>query len=258
VLEPISAEMDVIENGTYHKLLLMARGELDPASLAVQDISTVDGVTLLYGVANWYLYNGQSAKAEDLFRQIVAGPQWAAFGYIVAEAELARRHRQHTWVRMRLVNFEEAKRLLRAFEEEGVRYALFGGAALNFHGIARFTDDIDVFIEPEEENIARLREALMSVYEDPEIAQITASDLLGDYPAVQYTPPGGSFHLDILTRLGDAFRFSDLEIIRLPFEGIEISVVSPRTLYRMKRDTVRLRDRADAALLRERFSLEDD
>jgi tetratricopeptide (TPR) repeat protein len=91
VLEPISAEMDVIENGTYHKLLLMARREFDPASLAVQDVSTVDGVTLLYGVANWYLYNGHSARAEELFRQIVAGPQWAAFGYIAAEAELARR-----------------------------------------------------------------------------------------------------------------------------------------------------------------------
>jgi tetratricopeptide (TPR) repeat protein len=91
VLEPISAEMDVIENGTYHKLLLMARRELDPALLAVQDVSTVDGVTLLYGVANWYLYNGQAATAKDLFRQIVEGPQWAAFGYIAAEAELARR-----------------------------------------------------------------------------------------------------------------------------------------------------------------------
>ncbi|HEX7709217.1 MAG TPA: hypothetical protein VF701_22375 [Thermoanaerobaculia bacterium] len=93
VLEPIRAEMDVIENGTYHKLLLMARGEHDPAALAVQDVSTVDGVTLLYGVGNWYLYNGQSARAEELFRQIIAGPQWAAFSFIAAEAELTRHGR---------------------------------------------------------------------------------------------------------------------------------------------------------------------
>jgi hypothetical protein len=32
----------------------------------------------------------------------------------------------------------------------------------------------------------------------------------------------------------------------------------PETLYRMKRNTVRLKDRADAALLRERFGLEDE
>lgn len=44
----------------------------------------------------------------------------------------------------------------------------------------------------------------------------------------------------------------------MPFGDFEISVVSPRTLYEMKRDTVRLKDRADAALLRERFSLGDE
>jgi hypothetical protein len=65
-------------------------------------------------------------------------------------------------------------------------------------------------------------------------------------------------HLDILTRLGEAFEFGDLEIVRLPFADFEVSVVSPRTLYEMKRDTVRLKDRADATLLRERFNLRDE
>ena len=136
--------------------------------------------------------------------------------------------------------------------------AVFGGAALNFHGIARFTEDSDLFIEPEEANIDRMKRALMSVFDDPEISSITAEDLLGPYPAIQYAPPRETFHLDLLTRIGDAFRFRDLEIVRMPFEGMEISVVSPQTLYRMKRDTVPLRDRADAALLRERFQLEDE
>ena len=56
----------------------------------------------------------------------------------------------------------------------------------------------------------------------------------------------------------EAFTFDDLEISRIPFEGLTISVASPRTLYRMKKDTVRLKDRADAALLRERFGIEDE
>jgi hypothetical protein len=64
--------------------------------------------------------------------------------------------------------------------------------------------------------------------------------------------------VDILTRLGDAFRFEDLEIERRTFADLEVSVVSARTLYEMKKDTVRLRDKADAALLRERFGLEDE
>ena len=82
--------------------------------------------------------------------------------------------------------------------------------------------------------------------------------MLGDYPAVQHVPPDGAFHLDILTRLGEAFRWSDLEIERVPFEGLTVSVVSPRTLYRMKRATVRTKDHADAEMLRRRFGLGDE
>jgi len=155
------------------------------------------------------------------------------------------------------VDFAAVKRVLAAFEREGVRYAIFGAAALNLHGLARFTEDLDLFLEPTADNIAGVRRALSSVFDDPAIDEITAADLLGDYPAVQYVPPTGAFHLDLLTRLGDAFAFADLEIVRAPFEDLTVSVVSPRTLYRMKRDTVRLKDRADAALLKERFGLDD-
>jgi hypothetical protein len=95
------------------------------------------------------------------------------------------------------------------------------------------------------------------VFDDDHIEEISADDLMGEYPAIQCVPPEGSFHIDILTRLGDAFRFEDLEIVRLPFDGLTISVASPATLYRMKRDTVRLKDRADAELLKERFKLVD-
>jgi hypothetical protein len=44
----------------------------------------------------------------------------------------------------------------------------------------------------------------------------------------------------------------------VPLEDLTVTVVTPRTLYRMKKGTIRLRDRADAELLRERFKLEED
>jgi hypothetical protein len=155
------------------------------------------------------------------------------------------------------VDFDLAKQVLAAFEREGVRYAIFGAAALNLHGLARFTEDLDIFLEPTADNVARLRQALSSVFDDTSIQEITAEDLLGDYPAVQYVPPTGMFHLDLLTRLGEAFTFADLEVVRMPFEELTVSVVSPRTLYRMKRDTVRPKDQADAALLKEHFDVEE-
>lgn len=41
----------------------------------------------------------------------------------------------------------------------------------------------------------------------------------------------------------------------MPFDELTVSVASPRTLYLMKRDTVRLKDRADAEMLRQRFDV---
>ena len=156
------------------------------------------------------------------------------------------------------MDFEVLKRVLAALESRGVNYAIFGAVALNLHGLARFTEDLDIFVAPEKTNIDRLKLALHDVFDDPEIENITAHDLLGEYPAIQYNPPSGSFHIDIIARLGEAFTFADLEIERLPYDDLTVSAVTPRTLYRMKTDTVRLQDRADADLLRRRFNLEQD
>ncbi len=155
------------------------------------------------------------------------------------------------------MDYDAARQVLGALERHGVRYAVFGAAALNLHGLARFTEDLDVFIEPVRDNIDRLSAALHDVFDDPSLDEITADDMLGDYPAIQYVPPSGDFRLDLLTRLGEVFRFADLELERVPFEDLTVTVVSPRTLYLMKRDTVRLKDKADAAMLKQHFGLED-
>jgi hypothetical protein len=44
----------------------------------------------------------------------------------------------------------------------------------------------------------------------------------------------------------------------MPFGDLTVTVVTPRMLYRMKKDTVRLKDRADAEMLRRAFGLEDE
>jgi len=156
------------------------------------------------------------------------------------------------------MDYDKTLEVLAALEREGVRYVIIGAVALNLQGLARATEDLDIFVEPESSNIDRLRAALMSVFEDPHVDEITAEDLLGDYPAVQYIPPEGSFHIDILTRLGEVFSFTDLESERIDFDGLEVTVVTPETLYGMKKSTVRLRDKGDAERLRQRFGLEED
>jgi tetratricopeptide (TPR) repeat protein len=92
VLAPIHAEMDLIENHDYHRLLLMYKGELEAETLLAdsRDEGGVGLATAAYGVGNWYLYEGDPERAARIFRDIVDTPTWAAFGYIAAEADLAR------------------------------------------------------------------------------------------------------------------------------------------------------------------------
>ena len=90
VLEPITAELDVIENTSYHRLLLMYKGEIEADELWDPESEDPAGVAIAYGVATWHLYNGRADQAEAMFRRILEGSGWAGFGYIAAEAEIAR------------------------------------------------------------------------------------------------------------------------------------------------------------------------
>lgn len=93
LLGPIVERMDVIESGAYHRLLLMYKGLITAEALLAETQAGLDAVTVQYGVAAWHLYNGRADRAGELFREIVAGDQRAAFGYIAAEADLKRLRR---------------------------------------------------------------------------------------------------------------------------------------------------------------------
>jgi hypothetical protein len=145
--------------------------------------------------------------------------------------------------------------VLRAFQQAQVEYVLVGGVAVNLHGIVRATEDIDFFVRLEPQNIERLKTALRSLWSDPEIDQIRAEDF-ETYPTLRYGPPGEDLVIDVLTSLGTAFRYEDLESEVLSFEGVQVRVATPATLVRMKRNTLRPIDRADAAALARLFRLE--
>jgi hypothetical protein len=155
------------------------------------------------------------------------------------------------------MELDEVMKVLAAFERERVEYVLVGGVAVNFHGLIRATEDLDVFVRPTAENVARLRDALKSVYDDPSIDEISEVDLAGDYPAVRYYPPSGDLFLDIVSRLGEFARYEDLEVQEIDSGGIKVRVATPKTLYWLKKGTVRDIDRFDAEALRQKFGLED-
>ena len=94
MLHTIGPDLEIIENESYYKRLQMYQGKIAPEELLdLENTSSdvqLDIVTQGYGVGNWYYYNGDKAKALDVFRKVVAQQYWPAFGYIAAEAELAR------------------------------------------------------------------------------------------------------------------------------------------------------------------------
>lgn len=146
--------------------------------------------------------------------------------------------------------------VIRAFERARVEYILVGGVAVNLHGIVRATEDIDFFVRPEAANVDRLKQALRSLWDDPEIDEIRFEDF-ETYPTLRYGPPGEGLVIDILTSLGTAFRFEDLEAETLTVEDVSVRVATPATLVRMKRNTIRPIDEADAAALARIFRIGD-
>jgi tetratricopeptide (TPR) repeat protein len=91
VLERITPKMDILENGSYHRRLLMYKGLETPEALL--DTAKADDTTIAtqgYGVGNYYFVTGDKVKARAVFEKVTSGGGWNAFGYIAAEADLQR------------------------------------------------------------------------------------------------------------------------------------------------------------------------
>jgi tetratricopeptide (TPR) repeat protein len=91
VLERITPKMDILENASYHRRLLMYKGLEKPEALL--DTAKADDTTIAtqgYGVGNYYFVTGNNEKAREVFQKVTAGGGWNAFGFIAAESDLAR------------------------------------------------------------------------------------------------------------------------------------------------------------------------
>lgn len=89
VLLGVPAQLHVTENQAYYDLLRLFRGDVPVTVLAGQGESA-QAAAYRYGIASWYLLEGDTTRAEAVLRDLLGGTDWAAFGYIAAEAELER------------------------------------------------------------------------------------------------------------------------------------------------------------------------
>lgn len=97
VLALIRSDMDIIENHSYQRLLLVFKGELTPAQISQVDAATatlgdvtIDEATVGYGIGVWHELRGERGMARLKWREVVDTTNWAAFGHIAAEVDTAR------------------------------------------------------------------------------------------------------------------------------------------------------------------------
>ena len=81
----------LVVNNAYARRLKLYRGEIGPdAVFTPADTADVQVATLSYGLGNWYLVRGDTARAKTLFQRSVQSGGWPGFGFMVSEAELRR------------------------------------------------------------------------------------------------------------------------------------------------------------------------
>jgi tetratricopeptide (TPR) repeat protein len=98
-LAAITPEMKNTEPHTayYLHMIRFFQGTMKEADVVPPqpaDANDVEGqlsfATVAYGVGNWFLYNGDTAKAQDYFRRVLTEKVWITWGFVGAETDLIR------------------------------------------------------------------------------------------------------------------------------------------------------------------------
>lgn len=78
-------------DNAYSRRLKLYRGQIGPdAVFTPADTADVQVATLSYGLGNWYLVRGDTARARTYFERSVKSGGWPGFGFIMSEVELKR------------------------------------------------------------------------------------------------------------------------------------------------------------------------
>jgi hypothetical protein len=137
---------------------------------------------------------------------------------------------------------QDFKEFIKSLNENNVQYLVVGGYAVGFHGIPRYTKDLDVWINPTQENAVRIISALKDF--GFESLGIQINDLIVPDQTIQLGYP--PIRIDILTSV-DGVEFSECypERIHILDSGLSIDVIDREALKKNKKASGRPQDIAD-------------
>ncbi len=158
--------------------------------------------------------------------------------------------------------------VFRKLREKNIRYAVAGGVALVLHGVVRFTADLDLIVDLEQENLKRFVQIMNELGYRPRVP-VRAEDFLDPANRKTWKREKG---MEVFSFFDQSRQMSLIDVFideKIPFEeierdmvhvtakGITIPVVSISHLKRLKKAAGRPQDIADIEALESLEKLEE-
>lgn len=139
------------------------------------------------------------------------------------------------------------KELLRIFNANGVRYLIVGAYAVMVYTEPRFTKDLDIWVEAEPRNAAKVFDSLKEF--GAPLSDLSARDFATSGFFQMGRPP---VRIDVLMNV-DALEFAEAWEKKRPgdFDGVEVNYLSREDLIKNKAASGRPQDLIDLEALNE-------
>lgn len=152
--------------------------------------------------------------------------------------------------------------IFKKFNEEGIRYLVVGGMAVNFYGIPRMTYDIDILLELKADNIQKYIRLMTEWGFKPKIPvsimDFADQDKRNDWIRNKHMKAFNLFNPDWAIKEIDVIIGSAVDYEQgssrarvLEIQGVSIPVVGLNDLIKMKEGTDRRQDEADIRYLKD-------
>jgi hypothetical protein len=141
---------------------------------------------------------------------------------------------------------KDFKEFISLLNKNDVKYLIVGGYAVALHGHPRYTKDIDIWIEINTENAAKVVMAIKQFGFDS--LNLQQDDFLVSDQVIQLGQPPN--RIDILSTIsGVDFAACYASRLQIEIDGININLIDLNNLKKNKQATGRLQDLADVEKL---------
>lgn len=149
----------------------------------------------------------------------------------------------------RPATWDDVKTLAQYLAEAGVEYALVGGYAIAAHGFNRYSEDIDILVEPSAENAGRWIAALTRLPDHAAAALANEADVFARDRryAIRIND---EFTVDVMPSIaGLGWEQMKSHVTQVDIDGVMVRILDLAGLLKTKQG-LRPKDQMDAAVLR--------